>query len=534
MLRRLGGRPLLSRIIQIAAGAVAAADQIMVITDDDEAALLAERMGCRAVVHEDQAPAGNGIEWPHIYRAITQHEQDSASPVQTVSLLQPYLPLLQAADFHAGCELLAERDVDSVVALGQHSASNGGRRPVESRPRVDRLAARDLGALAMSKRRAISPQGFLGRRIKYTHIPAHRAFEVHSPQDWWVCEKLLAQKRIVFVVAGYNAIGMGHVYRGLLLAHELMDHEIIFVCTRESELAARQLAANKYSTHVQTTADLAAEVLALKPDLVINDFLDTDGEYVRRLKESAVRVVNIEDMGSGAAEADMVINALYEQEVSLPNHRTGPEYFCLRDEFLQAAPSAFHPEARQVLITFGGTDAPDLTGRIFELIYPLARQRGLRLSIVTGPGYLHIQRLQQRVAAVMAGLVEIANGTKRMSEYMAKADLAFSSAGRTVFELVSMRVPAIILAANRREETHTFASAQNGLTYLGRHDAVRDSTILKTLQTLLDEPEQRRTLYERMCRHDFRSGKKRVIDEIQSLLYAPIEEDVSYAHADYR
>ena len=35
------------------------------------------------------------------------------------------------------------------------------------------------------------------------------AFEINSYLDWWVCEKLLARKRIVFRVIGGDRVGMG-------------------------------------------------------------------------------------------------------------------------------------------------------------------------------------------------------------------------------------------------------------------------------------------------------------------------------------
>lgn len=516
MLRQLAGSPLLTRMIRIAESATHNVEDVLVVTDDDEAALLAERMGCQVAVEENSEQPENEFPWMRIYDGIRNCEKSRSRTFDEIALLQPHAPLLSAGDFQCAEELLSDSNVDSMIALGEQYREKGKNR------RHQKNSITSLGgAFAISKRPAISPGGFFGRRVSYAYIPEQHAFEVRSAHDWWVCEKLLAQKRIVFVVAGYGAIGMGHVYRAQLLAHELMDHHITFLCTRESDLAARQLAANKFCTRVQTGDDLASEVLELKPDVVINDFLDTPADYIRRLKAIGVPVVNIEDMGSGAAEADLVINALYEQQLVSPNHRVGPEFFCLRDEFLQATPSPFRPEVHQVLITFGGTDAPDLTRRIAELIFPVAKARGIRLSIVTGPGYVHAKKLQRRVDLMRSDLIEVANGTKRISEYMTRADLAFSSAGRTVFELATMRVPAIILAANEREETHTFASPENGLVYLGRHDIVDDQTIRRTFENLLDDSDLRRAMYYRMQRHDFRSGKKRVIDEILKVLFMP-------------
>ncbi len=515
MLRRLAGSPLLTRMIRIAESATRSVENVLVVTDDDEAALLAERMGCQVAIEENGSQRENEFPWKRIYNGIRNCEKNRSRAFDKIALLQPNAPLLHAGDVQSGEELLSDSSIDSVIAFGEQHREKG-----KNGRRLENPVASLGGAFAISKRPAISPEGFIGKRVSYTFIPEQHAFEIRSAHDWWVCEKLLAQKRIVFVVAGYGAIGMGHVYRAQLLAHEMMDHQITFLCTRESDLAARQLAANKFSTRVQIGGDLAAEVLELKPDVVINDFLDTPADYIRRLKAKGVRAVNIEDMGSGAAEADLVINALYEQRPVSPNLRVGPDFFCLRDEFLQATPLPFRPEVRNVLITFGGTDAPDLTRRIVELIFPIAKARGISLSIVTGPGYAHAKKLQRRVDLMRSDLIEVANGTKRISEYMSRADLAFSSAGRTVFELATMRVPAIILAANEREVTHTFASPENGLAYLGRHDGVDDQTIRRTFENLLNDSGLRRAMYDRMMQHDFRSGKKRVIDEILKVLFA--------------
>ena len=77
---------------------------------------------------------------------------------------------------------------------------------------------------------------------------------------------LLTQRRVVFVVAGYPAIGMGHVFRSLMLAHEIANHKVFFVCTKESELAASNIAARDYKTVIQQ-GELWEDVLRSIPIL---------------------------------------------------------------------------------------------------------------------------------------------------------------------------------------------------------------------------------------------------------------------------
>ena len=341
---------------------------------------------------------------------------------------------------------------------------------------------------------------------------------MRSPLDWWSFDRSLRRRRVVFVVIGDLAVGMGHVFRSLQLAHELLGHETLFVVPRGHSLAVDQIRHHRYPVVRQGEEDLAATVLALDPDLVVNDVLQTNGEYVERLKEDGRKVVNFEDEGDGALHADLVINAIFDKSDVGPNVLCGPTYFCIRDEFVGACPCPWSEGVREVLVTFGGTDEKNVTQRVAGLVLPLLAERGIRVSIVTGPGYLHLDELRRAIGNYDRDQVELANGTRRISEYMARADLGFSSAGRTVFELAMMRVPSFILAANLREESHTFASEENGMIYLGRQDRTSDEEIVGALMRLLEDRALRKILYERTARWDFTQGRGRVMAALTGLL----------------
>ncbi len=327
--------------------------------------------------------------------------------------------------------------------------------------------------------------------------------------------------RILFVVAGYPAIGMGHVYRTLMLARELRAFSISFLLTRESEPFAFDFIAAQYPVSMQPgQGGLAQAVLAQKPDLVINDMLNTDAAYVGALKAAGLPVVNFEDDGEGAQLADLIVNALYESKSEDRQGRLyGHRYFCLRDEFLQAEPNAFRPGVRRALITFGGADASDFTRKTLDSIFDCCRERNIALSLVAGPGYAHKEELEARIGELDPGaaLLSFTHATNVMSQEMRGADIALCSAGRTVYELAHMRIPAIVLAHHEREDMHTFARPRNGFLYLGVMRNFRPDRVLRAFSRLL-EPGVRRPLYERLCRFDFRPNKARVIAKIQALL----------------
>ncbi|MCK4830120.1 hypothetical protein KA005_81130, partial [bacterium] len=112
----------------------------------------------------------------------------------------------------------------------------------------------------------------------------------------------LKRKRIIIRLIGYEAVGMGHIYRSRTLAHTIKDHEIIFICDAKSQLAVQKIVGHDYIEAVPEEK-IVERIISLKPDLVINDILDTSDEYIRTLKQHQIKVVNFEDMGAGAALA---------------------------------------------------------------------------------------------------------------------------------------------------------------------------------------------------------------------------------------
>lgn len=532
LVKKLAGVTLMERAIHTAR-AVAPGEDIMALTDSQEISLICER-------------AGVGFHWNRELRFtsldIVAEMRDLlgelARRYEHCIILRASCPLLTWVDVEDAWKKYLEAGADSLITVKSvrqriwnvrgdslesllHSAggTDGGEEQflVESRALIIlRLAllrgeAADAGA-ALS----LPPGQQPGRIIPY--FLNERAIEIQSYQDWWICERLLLRRHVVFVVAGYPAIGMGHVFRALMLAHEITSHKITFVCTRESELAVESIARKEYRIVRQGEEDLAHTVLALRPDLVVNDFLNTGAAYMERLRAGGARCVNFEDEGPGAELAHLVINALYESGQSTERLRCGPEYFCLRDEFAGAARNPLRPETRTVLITFGGTDQRDCSRRVLDIIEPVCRAYGIAIRVVAGPGYAHKEAMEARLRALENPLVSFTWATNVMSRMMEGADLAICSAGRTVYELAHMRVPGIVLAQHAREAQHTFARARNGFVYLGIMRDFRPGRLEQAFRRLLDDPERRRALYERQSRIDFRANKTKVVKSILGLI----------------
>ena len=518
LVKRLAGVTLIQRAIDTARGVVAAHD-VVVVTDSQEISLICERNGVR--FHYN---AGLRFTSLDIISEMKSILRELGNDYGHIIVYRASCPLLTWVDIDDAYRRFLEDGADCLVTV-----KNVRHRIWEVRQgRLEAFLSEDETELVVESKALIiiKSEALQGGNIRRTvpYFLNDRAMEINSYQDWWLCERLLTQRRVVFVVAGYPAIGMGHVFRSLMLAHEIANHKVFFVCTKESELAASNIAARDYKTVIQQ-GELWEDVLALAPDLVINDMLDTSRGYMERLKVAGIPVVNFEDEGPGAALADQVVNALYEESAKGDGTKEnesrflyGHRYFCLRDEFIQAEQNAFRPQPQCVLVTFGGTDMPDYTRQTLNVVEPLCRERGIAVRVVTGPGYAHRDELVRHIEALGNPQIRFEYATNIMSRMMEGVDLAVCSAGRTVYELAHMRIPSIVLAQHEREARHTFARACHGFAYMGVMRRFNAERLRKVFAQLIDEPERRQRLYERQSRIHFEQNKAKVVSGILKLL----------------
>ncbi len=513
LVKKLAGTTLLERAIATAQK-LEANEDIYVLTDSQESTLICDRHGVRHrynsefvfhtlnIVAEMRDLLGElGLEYEHCL------------------VLRASCPLITADDVEDAWHKYEDSGADSLVtvkSVHQRVWSVQGRN-------LSQLLDEELGerevvieskALIILRSEALLKALSRGSAARMDNVVPYflndRAIEIQSYQDWWICEHLLRRKHIVFVVAGWPAIGMGHIYRALMLAHEIMDHKISFVCTRESELAVESIARRDYHSTRQGEEELAETVLKLRPDLVVNDILNTDLEYMGALKAEGIPCINFEDEGEGAALADLVINAVYDASLTSEKCLCGPDWFCLRDEFLEAERNTCRPEVKTVLITFGGTDQCDNTRRCLDIVEPICRERGIAIRVVAGPGYVHRYEMEEHLRDLDNKDISFTWATNVMSRQMEGADLCLCAAGRTTYELAHMHVPAMVLATHERELRHSFARGANGFAFLGLGERVTDDKIRNVFLKMLDGKARLR-FYERMTRLDFTGNKARVL-----------------------
>lgn len=519
----LAGKPLLYYSIRTTLGSRHRPD-VVVSSEDEEIRMAARKLGAN-VVCRDPALSGDDVTLDAVvHDATVQVEHANGITYDLIVTAQATSPLLEAATLDAAIDrALTDPTVDTLISVvdDRHlcwQKNAAGRLEPAYAARLNRqyLPARyrETGSFFIARRRVVTPASRFGENVRVHEISDRESVDVDTYADWALCEYYLSRKRIVLVTTGYPEIGLGHVYNLLAIAGGILEHELLFVVDRHSRLAYDAIAAFNYPVVMAEGDDLAAFVNDLRPEVVVNDRLDTTAEYVAALRTRAVKVINFEDLGPGAKVADLVVNAMYPERAVIPNHYFGHRYFCLRSEFLLTDEVVtIRPVVRRVLLTFGGVDPNNFTRRVLTVITPICRARGCGVKVILGRGYA------QRASLAAFDDVDILSDVRDMSEQMLAADLAFTSAGRTTFETASLGLPTIVLCQNAREQTHFFAGANYGFVNLGLGADVPDEAIRTAFVGLLDSEDQRRYMSELMLRQEIKDGHHNVLQLIKQTIH---------------
>ncbi len=524
-LRPLAGNPLMFYSIDacLKAGCF---DSIVVTTDDDEIALFAKRFGANVIIRPNNLANDATTLDPVIQHAALQAEVQFDMKYDVVVTIQPTSPLIKPYDLKEALVHFNADEIDTVLSVVDDRHLTWGMRDEMPVPkyleRVNRqslpLNYKETGAIIACKRNQLNTGTRIGKNVALHIMPHERSFDIDSLSDFYLCEAMISYKRIVLTAVGRKELGLGHAYRVALLAHELVKYEIIIVIEKDDLLAYDYLKNLNYNVVLVESGERLNKIIELKPDLVINDVLDTVDKYVDSLKSAGMKVVNFEDLGSGSEKADLVVNALYPHLIPSEKKLIGERYFCLRDEFLHIPDSERREDVKRVLLTFGGTDENNLSTRCLDVLFELCEKKNINIDIVVGPGFNFEPELENKLKSVANDRVKYIKGTNKISDYMISADVALTSGGRTVYELTSVGVPTIVICQNEREATHSFADSHNGIINLGLCSEIDDALILKTFDEVISDKNVRQVMRKKMEKVDLRSGKRRVIKRITALL----------------
>lgn len=501
-------------------------DDIVVTSDDEDILDYASNYDVYLRKRPSELAKDDVTLDPVIYDAVNYMENMLMKKYDIVVTLQPTSPLLRPETLDEAIRYFIENDLDTLVpvvdATHLYWREVNGKIVPDFKERLNRQYLpkkyKETGAFLISKREFIRENSRFGKKVDIFILDEIEGVDIDTPLDWLIADTLLKRLTIVFVVNGNEKIGMGHIYRTITLADRLMGHNILFLTWDSDEKALKLLKDHNYKVISTSKENLLDVISDIKPNIVINDILDTETEYIKKLKKLGCFVVNFEDLGEGADEAHLVFNALYEKTNPKPTHKFGYEYECLNEKFYLYPPIEFRENPETLFICFGGVDQNNLTCRVLSTVPDLIKETTIdKIIVVVGPGYRYKEELD-RIIANLEGNIKVYQNVRNMPKLMKEADIAITSNGRTIYELTAMGIPTISIAQNDRETLHLFARYHPGIRYLGIACTVSDRDIIEAIKEIANNQDLRKKMYLAQIKASriIRQGIERVINEIMA------------------
>ncbi len=320
-----------------------------------------------------------------------------------------------------------------------------------------------------------------------------------------------------------SRIGTGHLMRTLALAQawQSADGSATFLSRCESDGLRERIESAGFgfirlpSSHPDG-ADLeatlaAAERIIRSAETAANDhWLALDGYhfdsgYQQAIQATGCHLLVMDDNAHlPHYHADVLLNQnLNANRLNYncgPGARLllGPDYVLLRPEFTSRRDQRREPatQARNVLVTMGGSDPDNITLRIIQTLQQVHTQ-GLDVRIVIGPTNPHRASLEEAISNSRIDF-ELLSPVTDMSALMTWADVAISAAGSSCWELALLGVPMVLLIIAENQRVIGTGIAERGAALLlGDAANFNPDRLAQTVEKLIGDLPRRQSLASR-------------------------------------
>ena len=305
-----------------------------------------------------------------------------------------------------------------------------------------------------------------------------------------------------FRVDGGPTIGLGHVARALALADEARARGFRCRFALNDDAAARALVESRgFADAASVPASLDDEVRFLVKAVggapLVTDLRGEDASFYRLLREAGLWLCAVDDMGEPIV-AHVVVNggaapsfANYQELWPPQRFLVGTRYVPLPRPFADEPPAEDDPGRTRLLITFGGSDAADYTGRALAA---LADVEPLDVDLVLGPAYPYV-RAARDLAVASHHRVDVYAPAREMLPLYHRARMALAAGGITQYELLSRGVPTVSVPHVAREAAESSAFAEAGAVVAFSAEELRPGgAVVEEISRLWEDEEGRRAM----------------------------------------
>lgn len=236
-----------------------------------------------------------------------------------------------------------------------------------------------------------------------------------------------------------------------------------------------------------------------KTDWLIVDHYGLDELWERKLANCCRGIFVIDDLADRRHYCDLLLDQNLgrskENYIALIPRNcevfVGAKYALLRPEFIKWRDASLlrrvNPSLQRILITMGGVDQPNATGRVLETLENFPLSVDCQITVIMGATAPWLDDVKSK-AVSMPWQTEVLVNVNDIARHMARSDLAIGAAGSTAWERCCLGLPTVmvILAGNQRDGAMALQDAGAGMV-IG--DITDIETKLGALITVAKSPE---------------------------------------------
>ena len=258
-LRNLAGKPLITYAVNNALSSSFSPD-VYVSSEDAEIISIANKLGAKTILRDERDSLDSTTLDPVIFNSLKNIEGMEEKEYDIVVTLQPTSPLLKTKTIDSAIhQLINNSSADTLISAVDDthltwSKINNKYKP-NYKARLNRQELpnvfKETGGFLITRAECITSNSRIGPNVELVSVSEKESIDIDTFADWGLCEYYLRRKKLIFVVSGYREIGLGHVYNTLLLANDLIEHEISFLVDSKSQLAFEKIS-SKISNKIRT------------------------------------------------------------------------------------------------------------------------------------------------------------------------------------------------------------------------------------------------------------------------------------------
>lgn len=280
--------------------------------------------------------------------------------------------------------------------------------------------------------------------------------------------------------------GMGHLFRMLNFVKILEKNSQKFIFIVNNHQKTKEiLEKHRYKYEVVDLDNFSQNwesglIKKYEIKYWINDRLDTNEKHIKNIQKNSTKVINFDDLGSGAKYSDINICGLFFNQEILQGRKILKGVDCL---ILNPEIDAYKKQRyslKNILVTLGGSDTYGATIKVLKLL----KKHKIKATIHIGPSFEHKEELQKE----LTNDFEVINFAPSLIEEFSKYDLAITGGGITPFEANASGLPCLIVANETFEVANAeFLHSMGSSIFLGFHKNIDEKIFQDIYKIDLDK-----------------------------------------------